>query len=90
MLRWISFALVSVGAIALAGLALGGYLGFVTAPPAVPLVLALVPGWFPVGIVIAVVLVDRSSRYVLINPIVVDDEVVLRAHPRFAESVAAQ
>lgn len=69
---------------------MGAYLGFLS-PLRSPLVgILLIPVWFPGMVGLACAAIDRATRYVRIEPITDDAAIVIRAHPRFAEAVAAQ
>lgn len=89
-LRVVGLVLVLAGAVPLVVLLVGGFLGLLT-PPRSPVVgVAFIPVWFPGLIAVACAAFDRASRYVRVRPIVGDTAIVLVAHPRFAEAVAAQ
>lgn len=52
----------------------------------VPLGLALFPGWFPCGLVVATLLYQHSANLVLFRPITNHDKVWIRTHPGFADA----
>lgn len=86
LLRQISYVLALSGIVALIILWLMAQAGTMRQVP-LPVILALAPGWFPLGLIVAAAAFGRASRYVRIRPIVDRTTVTIRAHQNFAAAI---
>ncbi|BDU08021.1 hypothetical protein GV791_24735 [Nocardia cyriacigeorgica] len=87
-LRWIARTLIALGLPLLPALFIALQLGTDRIHPA--WVLAFFPGWFPVGVLIAMLIYQAAKQFIRFRPIDTPDSITIRAHPAFADAVAAQ
>ncbi|WP_148306713.1 hypothetical protein [Nocardia nova] len=55
-----------------------------------PLIAGLFPGWFPFGLLLAILIYRHSGNLVPFRPITEYTEVTIKAHPRFADVVESR
>ncbi|WP_280506987.1 hypothetical protein [Nocardia flavorosea] len=89
ILHGIAYCLGLAGPLALVVLFLAAQAG-VLQSVSMPLILAFFPGWLPGGLAVALTLYARGNRPVRARPLTSASAMTIRAHPAFAEALAAR
>ncbi|MFE3443480.1 hypothetical protein ACFXNW_10645 [Nocardia sp. NPDC059180] len=88
LLRWLARTLIIIGLPLLPALLIALQLGVDHIHPA--WVVAFFPGWFPVGLLVAMLTYQTADQFIRFGPIVNAESLTIRAHPDFAAAVAEQ